>query len=231
MSTAFKNNLIKYLTESLLNEIEEVTTDQIVDLIKDTKGAFFTVTFIKKDGTERTMNCRFGVKKYLRGGDLPYDPVQKGLLPVWDPQAVDKGGDGYRMINVGTIKYAKVNGKEYTVKELKEQIKEEHKILIPRRSKEERKKNHLIATNKKIQQYIKDGSKGDLDLSNTPITSLPQGLTVGGSLYLYNTKITSLPKDLKVGGYLDLHLTPLSQKYTVDQIKQMVPNVKGNIYL
>jgi hypothetical protein len=47
----------------------------------------------------------------------------------------------------------------------------ENKILIPRRSPEEREKNYVIATQKKIQQYIKDGSKGDLNLANTPITS------------------------------------------------------------
>jgi hypothetical protein len=43
-------------------------------------------------------------------------------------------------------------------------ILRENKILVPRRSKEERQKNYLIATEKKIQQYIKDGSKGDLNL-------------------------------------------------------------------
>ena len=56
------------------------------------------------------------------------------------------------------------------------------KILVPRRSPEERAKNYLIATQKKIQQYIKDGGKGDLNLGNTPITSLPDNLSVGGDL-------------------------------------------------
>ena len=147
----------------------------------------------------------------------------------------------------------------------------ENKILVPRRSPEERSKNYLIATQKKIQQYMKDGSKGDLNLDNTPITSLPQGLTVGGSLYLRNTNITSLPQDLKVEGYLDLSNTKItslpqnlkvggsldldntlitslpqgltvgeglylintlfSKKYTEKQIQQMVPGVKGDIYL
>ena len=37
----------------------------------------------------------------------------------------------------------------------------ENKILVPRRSKEERIKNYLIATQKKIQQYMKGGGKGD----------------------------------------------------------------------
>jgi hypothetical protein len=175
------------------------------------------------------------------------------------------------------------------------QVKEENegpvKVLVPRRSPEEREKNFLIATNKKIQEYIKNGNKGDLDLESAPITSLPDNLTkVGGYLYLENTKITSLPKNLTVEGYLalentpitslpknltvggylslsytsitslpknltvggylslsytsitslpddltvegDLFLqrTPISKQYTGEQIKQMVPGIKGDIY-
>ena len=91
--------------------------------------------------------------------------------------------------------------------------------------------------------------KGDLNLSNTPITSLPDGLKIGGNLYLAYTKITSLPNDLEVkggldlestpitslpndlevGGYLYLNDTPLSSK-TEAEIRQMAPNVKGKIY-
>lgn len=73
--------------------------------------------------------------------------------------------------------------------------------------------------------------KGDLDLSDTPIQSLPNGLTVGGDLNLYNTSIQSLPNGLTVGGYLNLGDTPLSKKYTEEEIKAMVPGVKGDIYL
>ena len=125
----------------------------------------------------------------------------------------------------------------------------ENKILVPRRSPEERQKNYIISIQKQIQQYIKNGSKGYLDLRDTPITSLPDNLKVGGSLNLYNTKITSLPDNLKVGGYLDLSNTkitslpdnlkvggglylsntPLSKKYTQDQIKKMIEDKGGNI--
>jgi hypothetical protein len=95
--------------------------------------------------------------------------------------------------------------------ELRLMIKEEmEKILIPRRSKEERKKNFLIATQKQIQTYMKDGSKGDLDLDGTPIQILPQGLKVGGTLYLNDTPIQTLPQGLKVGGSLDLRNTPIT---------------------
>lgn len=40
--------------------------------------------------------------------------------------------------------------------------------------------------------------KGDLVLEGAPITSLPEGLTVGGDLYLGRTQITSLHTYLKV---------------------------------
>ena len=91
---------------------------------------------------------------------------------------------------------------------------------------------------------------GYLDLSNTPITSLPDNLTVKKDLSIYNTKLTSLPDNLKVGG--DLYLsdipitsfpdnlivrgtlylkdTPLYKKYTIDQLKQMLPGMKGAIH-
>ena len=76
---------------------------------------------------------------------------------------------------------------------------------------------------------------GTLDLSNTPITSIPDNLTVMWILDLYNTSITSLPDNLIVEGDLDLRETPLSKKYSEDEIRKMIQdkggNVEGNIYL
>jgi hypothetical protein len=83
-------------------------------------------------------------------------------------------------------------------------------ILIPRRSAKEREKNYGITIQKKIQQYMKDGGKGDLELPNSPITSLPAGLSVGGYLDLYASKVTSLPDGLSVGGTLDLTKTKIT---------------------
>ena len=79
-------------------------------MIRDTKGKFFTVTFINKDGSTRVMNARLGVKAYLKGGELPYDPESKGLIPVYDV----KTGD-YRMVNVNTITKLKIGNNEYQV--------------------------------------------------------------------------------------------------------------------
>jgi len=88
-----------------------VTKDEAKQLIKDTKGKFFTVTFIKKDGTTRIMNARLGVKAYLKGGELPYDPEAKGLIPVYDV----KTGD-YRMVNINTITDLKIGNNIYKIR-------------------------------------------------------------------------------------------------------------------
>jgi len=73
--------------------------------------------------------------------------------------------------------------------------------------------------------------KGDLDLNYTNIKSLPSGLRVGGYLDLNCTFITSIPNNLEVGGALYLWRTPISKKYTKEQLRQMLPNVEGNIYV
>ena len=83
----------------------------------------------------------------------------------------------------------------------------------------------------KIADYVRGGSKGDLNLRNTPIQSLPDGLKVGGYLHLGGTSIQSLPPGLKVGGDLNLEGTPISKKYTEEEIRKMVPGVKGDIRL
>lgn len=52
---------------------------------------------------------------------------------------------------------------------------------------------------------------GNLYLYGTPITSLPDNLTVGGNLYLRDTHITSLPEGLTVAGGLDLSGTKITK--------------------
>lgn len=90
--------------------ITDISTIDAKNLIEASKGKMFTATFIKKDGTIRVLNGRLGVKAYLKGGTLPYNPEEKGLIPVFDVQK------GYRMINWTTIKKLKIGGREYNVK-------------------------------------------------------------------------------------------------------------------
>jgi hypothetical protein len=57
------------------------------------------------------MNARLGVKAYLKGGELPYDPDAKGLIPVYDVKTRD-----YRMINLNTITNLKIGNNQYQVR-------------------------------------------------------------------------------------------------------------------
>ena len=91
---------------------------------------------------------------------------------------------------------------------------------------------------------------GDLDLSDLPIKSLGNLKSVGRNLYLQETPIESLGNLTSVGGSLYLSITPIkslgnltsvgrdlalqntsiSEKYSREEIRQMV-NVDGEIYL
>ena len=99
--------------------------------------------------------------------------------------------------------------KELIKKILKEEI-EKNDLIVPRRL-EDRSERYKRIAYKWIQDYIKNGSKGDLNLNNSPIESLPSNLkTVGGSLILGDSKILELPSGLKVGGDLQISYTQIS---------------------
>jgi len=70
----------------------------------------------------------------------------------------------------------------------------------------------ILKDGKLIISIVKEfDTKKNVDLRSTNITSLPEGLSVGGSLYLRGTNITSLPDGLSVGGYLDLEGTQIKK--------------------
>jgi hypothetical protein len=54
-------------------------------------------------------------------------------------------------------------------------------------------------------------------------------LNVKGDLGLSKTSITTLPDNLTVGGYLDLSSTPLSKQYSKDEIRKMIQDKGGNV--
>ena len=77
------------------------------ELITATNGQIFSVSFIKKDGTERAMNCRLGVKKHLKGGES----TTKHLTNLVTVYSIDSSG--YRNINLDTVKQLKISGNVY----------------------------------------------------------------------------------------------------------------------
>ena len=71
---------------------------------------------------------------------------------------------------------------------------------------------------------------GTLDLSYSKIISLPKGMEVGGTLFLHLSKITSLPKGLEIGEHLFIGKTPLT-KYSDEELREMIKPgfIKGRI--
>jgi len=69
-----------------------------------------------------------------------------------------------------------------------------------------------------------------LDLRGVPIQDLGNLKEVGGDLDLKRTSIRDLGNLKKVGSDLYLEETPLSKKYSEEEIRQMV-NVEGDIHL
>ena len=72
------------------------SSDELVKMVKSTKGMFFSCTFIKKDGSKRVMNGRIGCHKGIKGVGRKFK--KENLVTVFDAQAKE-----YRMINVDTM--------------------------------------------------------------------------------------------------------------------------------
>ena len=77
------------------------------------KSQIFRADFTKRgDGTTRTMVCRCGVKKYLKGGKAAYNFTEKGLMSVYE------FGKGYRSIGIDNLHFIKYAGVIYLFKEV-----------------------------------------------------------------------------------------------------------------
>jgi hypothetical protein len=92
-------------------ETKKISKQEAEKILKNSKGKTFIVKFVKKDSTPRTLYGQIGVTKYLRGGELPFNPEPKKLLPVYDLEKKD-----YRIINLNTVYYLKLDNQEYTVR-------------------------------------------------------------------------------------------------------------------
>ena len=100
-------------------DIREFTVRDVLDLI-GTSGGWFSVTFVKKStGELRTLNCRCGVKKHLKGGSPAYNFTEKGLISVWSPADVGAHGpndNGYRAFAADMVTEIRANGQAWKVR-------------------------------------------------------------------------------------------------------------------
>ena len=90
--------------------MKKIARKNILNILLENKGHVFSVVFLKKDGSIRKMQCRFGVKKHLKGGKLAFNPLERNLLVVFDMQK-----EAYRMINLETLMTINMKGTEYEV--------------------------------------------------------------------------------------------------------------------
>ena len=84
----------------------EITLQQILDRVST--GKVFSANLTKKDGTERTMNCRTGVVKHVTGKGRNFDPITANLIPVFDMNK-----NGYRFISFDRLNWIKIEGETF----------------------------------------------------------------------------------------------------------------------
>ena len=187
---------------------------------------------------------------YIINKNLPEsDVLHKVAILVNDDNSIEK---------VFNAKDSGVNKKEY-FKKLKDQIgydlrdkinfTSKSEIIKPitlkqiEREREEYIRNYRDKALKILQNYIDNGSKGDL-IINFPITSLPPNLVVGEDLYIRTDTLNSLPSNLTVNGDLLIENSPISTLpqdikvgkdiYAVASDLSSLPDnleVNGNLYL
>jgi len=131
----------------------------------------------------------------------------------------------------------------------------ENNILVPKNldSRIEQRKRIDF---QRIQEYIKNGSQGTLDLDGTPLTKLPDNLTkvggnlfigdsniedlnnleyVGANLWITETYINELPEGLRIGGNLSCKNSPLFKRFSDESsfreyLKERNVRVEGIIF-
>ena len=90
--------------------METITRNKAIELVNSSKGKFFTITFVKKDNSQRRMTARTGVKIGVNGQGMKYNPSDYGMKSVYDMANLD-----WRMINFKTATRLKINKKDYVI--------------------------------------------------------------------------------------------------------------------
>ena len=85
-----------------MNNFNEITRDK-----------FFTVDYVKKDGSRRTLNGRLGVTKYLKNKDNV-----NNLTKLSNYVTMFEIGKGYRSLQQERILQLRVGHKRYTAVQL-----------------------------------------------------------------------------------------------------------------
>jgi len=91
--------------------VRKIKRSQVSDMLARNKR-IFGAKFEKKNKELRTGSFKLGVTKYLSGGELKYDPIAKGLIPVFDMNINE-----YRMINLNTLIELTIKGEKIEIED------------------------------------------------------------------------------------------------------------------
>ena len=85
---------------------KQITSEQAFDVLMmpENSHTFFSGQYVKLDGTLRTFNGRRNVRKYLKGGELKYNPSERGNVIYYDSKAEDEDYTGNQKLFPRTIK-------------------------------------------------------------------------------------------------------------------------------
>ena len=87
----------------------------------------------------------------------------------------------------------------------------------------------LNISNSQIKSLPNNLTVKYLTLYNVDIKTLPNKLTVDGFIHASDSKLESIPSDIKLDGNILLNRTPISKKYSAEEIKRMCPGIKGDV--
>ena len=107
--------MTKVWDRKLKKFMEIISKDTAKQYIYKTNGKIFSAVFTKKNGEKRSMVCRQGVAKYVKGVGLKFKPEERDLIGVFDMHK-----KAYRFINAKTLEQIKIKGIEYNIKQDKE---------------------------------------------------------------------------------------------------------------
>lgn len=84
-----------------------ISRTKALQLMENNHGHFFTATFTKKDGSERTMNCQ-----YLKDQSAS----KLGYIKVKEPAALKRGETAIKQVNLQTLKAVSIAKVSYKIR-------------------------------------------------------------------------------------------------------------------
>lgn len=90
-------------------QVTMINRIRLEGLVRSLNGEIFSAKFVKKDGSERRMVARTGVKKGVKGTGSP-NGLNVTAIKVFDMEK-----RAFRQINLATVKWVKAGGVKFLV--------------------------------------------------------------------------------------------------------------------